>query len=116
LKEETLKPKEIPKILTPVEDNLNMPDFSSMLKSAIKIVLAILFLYMCYIFYQIYGETLFTLYNYLEYGLVVLFTWIKAYIIVRHDAKENYNFMMKEYIRNNATSKYERVSAKIKAS
>jgi hypothetical protein len=116
LKEEKEKPKEKPKILTPVEDNLNMPDFSSMLKSAIKIVLAILFLYMCYIFYQIYGETLFTLYNYLEYGLVVLFTWIKAYIIVRHDAKENYNFMMKEYIRNNATSKYERVSAKIKAS
>ena len=93
-----------------------MPDFSIILKSAIKIVLALLFLYMCYIFYQIYGETLFTLYNYIEYTLVMLFAWVKAYFIIRHDAKENYDFMMKEYIRNNAKSKFERVSSKIKAS
>ncbi len=108
--------KEKPKIETPVEGNLNIPDFSTILKSAIKIVLALLFLYMCYIFYQIYGETLFTIYNYIEYCLVMIFAWVKAYIIVRHDAKENYNFMIKEYIRNNATAKFERVSAKIKAS
>lgn len=109
-------PKEKGKIETPVESNFNMPDFSIILKSAIKIVLALLFLYMCYIFYQIYGETLFTLYNYIEYTLVMLFAWVKAYFIIRHDAKENYDFMMKEYIRNNAKSKFERVSSKIKAS
>jgi len=109
-------PKEKGKIETPVESNFNMPDFSIILKSAIKIVLALLFLYMCYIFYQIYGETLFTLYNYIEYTLVMLFAWVKAYFIIRHDAKENYDFMMKEYIRNNTKSKFERVSSKIKAS
>jgi hypothetical protein len=109
-------PKEKGKIETPVESNFNMPDFSIILKSAIKIVLVLLFLYMCYIFYQIYGETLFTLYNYIEYTLVMLFAWVKAYFIIRHDAKENYDFMMKEYIRNNAKSKFERVSSKIKAS
>jgi len=114
------KPKEISqekeKIETPIENNLNIPDFSIIIKSAIKIALSLLFLYICYIFYQIYGETLFTLYNYIEYGLVMLFTWIKAYFIIRHDANENYNFMMKEYIRNNTKSKFERVSSKIKGS
>jgi len=103
------------KIETPIEENLNIPEFSLMLKSAIKIVLALLFLYMCYIFYQMYGETIITIYNWIELNIVKIISWIKA-LYNGHDIKENYNFMMKEYIRNNITSKYERVASQIKYS
>lgn len=105
--------KEEKKIETPIEENINLPSFSTIVKSGIKIVLALLFLYMCYIFYQIYGETIFTIYNWMELNIVKIISYIKA-IILGHDIKENYEFMMKEYIRNNTIAKYERVSSKIK--
>jgi len=101
------------KIMTPVEDDNKLPDFNNMIKVIIKIFISLLFLYMCYVFYQIYGETLITIYNWLEVNINSLFYLIKAYIN-GESVKENYDFMMKEYIRNNTVAKFEKVSTAIK--
>jgi len=109
-KEETTNKRDIK---DPIDEAYNIPDFRTIFKSAIKIFFALIILYMCYIFYQIYGETIMTLLNLLIFNIYKFTDWI----VLKFQSNVNqyeHEFHVKEYIRKNASDKYERVMNKLK--
>ena len=68
---------------------------------------------MCYIFYQIYGETITTLINLILYNIYNFADWFR--LLFKSNVNEyQHEFNMKDYIRANASSKYEKVVNKLK--
>jgi hypothetical protein len=100
-------------IKDPIDESYTIPDFTTIFKSAIKIFFALIILYMCYIFYQIYGETITTLINLIIYNIYNFADWFK--LLFKSNVNEyQHEFNMKDYIRANASSKYEKVVNKLK--
>jgi hypothetical protein len=100
-------------IKDPISENYQIPEFTTIFKSAIKIFFALIILYMCYIFYQIYGETITTLLNLLLFNIYKFADWVK--LLFKSNVNEyQYEFDVKDYVRKNASSKYERVMNKLK--
>lgn len=112
--------KDIRKIETPVDEQINLPSFSTIIRTTVKLLLALIFIYLCYVLFQMYGETIITVFNMIE--LLIRWLFIKIIYIISGLAKgkgfTNSNLdadtAYMEYIRNNAVSKFERVTNKIK--
>ena len=106
---------------TPIDENSNLPEFSKIFNIGIKVTFVLLCIYICYIFYQIYGETVFTLINLLINIIVYIFYYIYYIIkwfwnaIIRQREWNSYEFkyIWKDYLRENADAKYERVISKL---
>ncbi len=101
---------------TPIEESMKLPDFGNLLNIFIKIIFVLLAIYISYIFYQIYGETVFTLINWLLYylGWLVFASYFKVRSLYRWlfnitDNDNMFNKIMRDYERSNATNKYKRV-------
>ena len=76
--------KETPNdIKTPIEEEINIPDFSYIFKSTIKIFFILVVLYIAYMFYNIFNESILTFGN-LLYGILETFY---------------YNFIIKDKIK-----------------
>ena len=68
-------------IMTPIEDDFKIPDMNYYFKLAIKIFFSLITLYIGYIFYEIYGETLLNIYNWLEMTIIYLWYYLKNFVI-----------------------------------
>jgi hypothetical protein len=101
------------KISDPIDESYKIPDFTTIFKSAIKIFFALIILYMCYIFYQIYGETITTLLNLVIFQIYNFTDWISLKF-QKNVNKYEHDFHIKDYIRKNASDKFERVVNKLK--
>lgn len=105
---------------TPLEENQDLPDFKNLLNICIKIIFMLLSLYICYIFYQIYGETFITLMNLIIYNVAYyilyvfnLFYWLasKLRLITYNDLY--FKRIMADYDLANISSKYKNVVTKV---
>jgi len=106
---------------TPIDEEINLPDFKNILNSCLKIILFLLSLYMGYIFYQIYGETFFTIINLIIIKVEKFIHWIINGVVNAYNSRfnlvppnqneyqKNIAKLEKEYI----DSKYEKVVRKI---
>jgi len=102
---------------TPIDESYNIPNFTELFKGSIKLFFALIILYMCYVFYQIYGETITTLINMFIFYLYNFVDWLV--IFIKSKIKGNYNeyehyYNMTDFIRSNAKSNFEKVDNKIK--
>lgn len=104
---------------TPVEEKINIPSFSTIIRTVVKLLLALIFIYLCYVLFQMYGETIITVFNMIE--LLIRWIFIKLIYIIgglfkgKGFANSNLeaDFAYIEYIRNNAVNKFERLNNKI---
>jgi hypothetical protein len=115
IKKKDEKKKELKKedIETPIEKDFALPNFSTIIKVSIKIFLALIFIYIGYIFYQIYGETLLTIYNMIEYWIVYLSLYLYNLVFKFSERNVKTQKDFAEYILNNSKRKYEKVNTKI---
>ena len=114
IKEEKNNEKEhinINDIDTPLdESNISiMYNMSYALRIAVKIFFYAIILYLCYIFYQLYGETLFTIANLFLYYGAFIFYFIYYSL---NDNPLRYKYAFEEYKKRNAINKYERLVTK----
>jgi hypothetical protein len=86
-------------IKTPIEEETIFPDFSYLLKSGIKIFFLLIFIYIGYIFYNVFNETILTFGNIL-WGII---DWIRL-------SKDK--IKAAEYYENIIQNKYDRVIRK----
>lgn len=109
---------------TPICEGGQMPDFKNILNICIKIIFILIAIYICYIFYQIYGETLLTLFNLIVYWIFRILFNIKAgivnttaYIFGKSDDANSSLFEkdIKNFERQNVNAKYLQVKNKIRA-
>lgn len=105
---------------TPIDESANLPDFKYLLNVGIKIIFILLSLYMCYIFYQIYGETVLTLFNfiiyYIGYFATAIWFWFSypiKWISNREWNSNEFTKIMRDYELANASAKYQRVVNKV---
>jgi hypothetical protein len=96
---------------TPLNENdfqflQNIPYY---LRKAVEIFFYAVILYLFYIFYQLYGETIFTIYNLITYYFMSFYYNIKN-IRESNSYKADYEF--DEYKKRNAIQKYERLVTK----
>ena len=72
--------KETPNdIKTPIEEEINIPDFSYIFKSTIKIFFILVVLYIAYMFYKIFNESILTFGN-LLYGILETFYYNRLFL------------------------------------
>ena len=95
-------------INTPIDENniSSIYNFSYVFKIAIKIFFSAIIIYLCYIFYQLYGETIVTFINFIFY----YFT--RFYYNIRYGFNKNnveFQYHMDEYIKQNAIYKYDKL-------
>jgi len=67
----------------PVEDEMdtfNIPEITKILSMFLQIIIVIVLLYIIYIFYDIFGETIFTVYNYVSMKSYEIFYNTSAYL------------------------------------
>ncbi len=109
---------------TPLDEGGKMPDFKNILNICIKIIFILISIYICYIFYQIYGETLLTIFNLIVYWIFRIFFNIKAsfiniiaYITGKSDEANSTLFEkdIKNFERQNVNAKYLQLKNKIRA-
>jgi len=100
-------------ITTPVENNFDMPKVGYYFKVAIKIFFALITIYIGYIFYEIYGETIFNIYNWIEMKLLYLFYLITDYFRSRNQFKPDLDYM--NQVKKNANRKYEKLYRGVKS-
>ena len=109
---------------TPVCEGGKMPDFKNILNICIKVIFILIAFYICYIFYQIYGETIVTIINLIYYWLIRLWINIKyfikntvAYISGNIDDANSLSFEkeIKNFERQNINDKYLQLKNKIRA-
>ena len=79
----------------PIEDEMdvfNIDEITKILSMFMQIIMVIIILYIIYIFYDIFGETIFTVYNYLYMKFTEIFnnsyTYIISYIITDNEKYE----------------------------
>jgi hypothetical protein len=89
-------------IKTPIEEETYIPNFSYIFKTAIKIFFMLIVIYICYMFYNIFNESILTFLN-TFYGF---FEWLWYVIIIRDKIKQA------EYYFHNIQDKYNRVIRK----
>ena len=89
-------------IKTPIEEETIFPDFSYIFKSAIKIFFILIVLYIAYMFYKIFNESILTFGNIL-YGFIDMFYYG---VILRNPIKTA------EYYENIIQDKYNKVIRK----
>ena len=80
-----------------------------MFKIAIKIFFSAIILYLCYIFYQLYGETIFTFINFIFYYFTMGFYYIRFGF---NKNNVEFQYHMDEYTKQNAVNKYDRLVTK----
>ena len=100
-------------IITPVENDFEMPDINFYFKLAIKIFFALITLYIGYIFYEIYGETLFNIYNWLEMTVIYIWYYIKNFLLNRNVYKADVDYAT--IVKTNADNKYAKVFRGVKS-
>jgi hypothetical protein len=100
-------------IQTPVEKGFEMPNINYYFKVAIKIFFSLITLYIGYIFYEIYGETIFNIYNWLEMKISYLYYFIKDYIFYNNQYKPDVEYITQ--VKNNATDKYDKLFRGVKS-
>jgi hypothetical protein len=77
----------------PVEDEMdtfNIPEITKILSMFLQIIIVIVILYIIYIFYDIFGETIFTVYNYVSMKSYEIFYNTSAYLSTLGEADEVY--------------------------
>ena len=88
-------------IKTPIDDENYIPDFSYMLKTTIKIFFALIVLYVAYIFYKLFGETILTLFNLMIYPFHLIYNNLILFWISRDGsikiAENNYDIIKNKY-------------------
>jgi len=105
---------------TPLDDEINIPEFNNLLNICLKVIFFLLAFYMAYIFYQVYGETFFSIINLIIIKVEKFIHWLlssasnaynKNNIVPPNDNEyaKNIAKMEKEYI----DSKYEKVVRKV---
>jgi len=87
-------------IKTPIEEETNIPNFSYIFKSAIRIFFILIIIYIGYMFYKLFNEQIMTLIN----ALVGIYDWIS--LLGYDDIKKN------EYYKDVIQNKYNRVIRK----
>jgi len=98
-----------------IETPLNETNFeflsniSYILRYVVRMFFYAIILYLCYIFYQLYGETILTIFNLISYYFW-LFVYKTMNIIGSNEYKADYQF--DEYKKQNAAKKYERLVTK----
>lgn len=83
-------------IKTPIDDETIIPDFTNIFKTAIRIFFIIIVIYIAYMFYKMFNETILTFAN----KFWGFFEWFWYYIIIRNNVK------MAEHYENNIRDKY----------
>lgn len=98
-------------INTPIDENniSSIYNFSYVFKIAIKIFFSAIILYLCYIFYQLYGETIFTFINFVFYYFTMGFYYIRFGF---NKNNVEFQYHMDEYTKQNAINKYDRLVTK----
>lgn len=105
---------------TPLDDEIKIPEFNNLLNICLKIIFFLLAFYMAYIFYQVYGETFFSIINLIIIKMEKFIHWLLAGAVAQYNKNnivppneneyaKNIAKMEKEYI----DSKYEKVVRKI---
>jgi len=89
-------------IKTPIEEETIIPDFSYIFKTAIKIFFILIVLYIGYMFYTIFNESILTFAN----SIFIIFDWL-WFNITRKD-----NIKKAEYYENIIKDKYNRIIRK----
>lgn len=109
-------------ITTPVDyDSNHMPNLSKLLKILIKITFAIIFLYICYMFYDLFGEAMLSFYNmfyYLVLKVGLLLGRIGSFLYSLTGSENSFNSGEAEKIRteivyDNAKGKLNRLGENI---
>jgi hypothetical protein len=95
---------------TPIDDEdiTVIPNIQNAIKTAIKIFFIIIMCYIAYIFWQIYGETILTVFNLIIYYLYYLIILIGSYIY-----GFNVNSAMAQFKFSNIDSQYKKIDSKI---
>ena len=109
------KPPKIKKedIITPVENGFEMPNINYYFKVAIKIFFSLITLYIGYIFYEIYGETIFNVYNWVEMKLSYLLYFIYDFLFKSNHYQVDVDYITQ--VKNNATNKYDKLFRGVKS-
>lgn len=105
---------------TPLDDEIKIPEFNNLLNICLKIIFFLLAFYMAYIFYQVYGETFFSIINLIIIKLEKFIHWLLSGAIIMYNKNnivppneneytKNIAKMEKEYI----DSKYEKVVRRV---
>ena len=94
----------------PIEDEIdafNIPEIKKILYMFLQIILVIVILYIIYIFYDIFGETIFTVYNFIYMKTYEMYINISVYIIssftqdnedyIKAKAEADYDLVTKQY-------------------
>jgi hypothetical protein len=89
-------------IKTPIEEETIIPDFSYIFKTAIKIFFILIVLYIGYMFYTIFNESILTFAN----GIFIIFDWLWFKITFKDNIKKA------EYYENIIQDKYNRIIRK----
>ena len=100
-------------IKTPLENDFEMPNLNYYFKVAIKIFFSLITLYIGYIFYEIYGETIFNVYNWVEMKVLYLYYFIIDYIRYDNHYKVDVDYITE--VKNNATNKYDKLFRGVKS-
>jgi len=87
-------------IKTPIEEETNIPNFSYIFKSAIRIFFILIIIYIGYMFYKLFNEQIMTIIN----AIFGFFDWIRYYL--SDDIKRN------EYYKDVIQNKYNRIIRK----
>jgi len=105
---------------TPLEENQDMPDFRNLLNICIKIIFMLLSLYICYVFYQIYGETFLTIINLFIYNIAYyilyifdLLYWLASKLNLYIYNPLHFKRIIADYDLANISSKYKNVVTKV---
>ena len=95
--EDKIKSNEIvDNVKTPIDDENYIPNFSYIFKTSIKIFFALIIVFVAYIFYKLFGETILTLLNMIYYPFIQLI----RKIIYRNEikyAENNYDIIKNKY-------------------
>jgi hypothetical protein len=108
---EKTQPIKTTEINTPIDENniSSIYNFSYAFKIAIKIFFSAIILYLCYIFFQLYGETIFTFINFIFYYFTMGFYFIRFGF---NKNNVEFQYHMDEYTKQNAINKYDRLVTK----
>ena len=86
----------IDNVKTPIDDENYIPNFSYIFKTSIKIFFALIVVFVAYIFYKLFGETILTLVNMIYYPFMVILRKIWFNNDIKY-TENNYDIIKKKY-------------------